>query len=147
MRGFNPFARFNLRGDGRFAAMSKGDIKESDWKVFKPLRVLALERFSERVLDEIARISSDNGKSKHERYVAIYRLVRERDKDIASIFDFQRRSTALRQVVAFLSEGLMTDEELRGFSPEFVKTVEHIRDLNNRAMDFVDEDDSAPGAP
>jgi hypothetical protein len=90
--------------------MSKGDIKESDWKVFKPLRELALERFSERVLDEIARISSDNSKSKHERYVAIYRLVRERDKEITPIFDFQRRSTALRQVLAFLSEGLMTDE-------------------------------------
>ena len=35
------------------------DIKESDWKVFKRLRELALERFCERILGEIAGISSD----------------------------------------------------------------------------------------
>ena len=27
-------------------------ILESDWKIFKELRLLALERFSQRVLDE-----------------------------------------------------------------------------------------------
>jgi cytidylate kinase len=50
------------------------DITESDWKIFKQQREIALERFCERVLDEIARISSDRTKSQHERYLAIYRL-------------------------------------------------------------------------
>ena len=45
------------------------DIKESDWKVFKPLREIALERFCERVLDEVARINLDTGTSKHQRYL------------------------------------------------------------------------------
>ena len=71
------------------------DIKESDWKVFKRVREAALERFCERVLDEVTRINSDNAKSKHERYVAIYRLVYERNKEIAPIFDHLRRSTAV----------------------------------------------------
>ena len=49
------------------------DIKESDWKIFKGLRQLALERFCDRVLGEIAGITSDNTKTKPERYRAIYR--------------------------------------------------------------------------
>ncbi|MBV9234461.1 MAG: hypothetical protein JOZ94_01385 [Xanthobacteraceae bacterium] len=46
------------------------DIKESDWKTFKPLRQRALERFCGRVLDEVARIGSDQTKNTHERYIA-----------------------------------------------------------------------------
>jgi hypothetical protein len=136
------------RGTTGSRPMSKGDIKESDWKVFKRLRELALERFCERVLEEISRIGSDNSKSKHERYVGIYRLVQERDREINPIFDHLRRSTAGRQVVALRSEDLLTEEEVRQFSPDFVKTVEGILDSYNRPMERVDEDldpdDSAP---
>ena len=123
------------------------DIKESDWKVFKPLREIALERFCERVLDEIARINSDSTKSKHERFLAIYRLVRERDKEIDPIFDYLRRSTAVRQLCAFRSHDLLTEQELRQFSPELVKSVEDIVEICDRPIEFVDEDDPTSGAP
>jgi hypothetical protein len=43
------------------------DITGSDWRIFKGLRKIALERFCERVLGEIAGISSDTTKTKHER--------------------------------------------------------------------------------
>jgi hypothetical protein len=78
-----------------FKANAMRDIKESDWKIFKRVREVALERFCERVLDEIGRIGSDTTKSKHQRYGAIYRLVRNRDKEINPIFDHLRRSTAV----------------------------------------------------
>src|ERR1700674_816049 len=117
------------------------DIKESDWKVFKPLRKLALERFCARILDEIARIGSDDARSKHERYGAIYRLVRERDREIVPIFDHLRRSTAVRQICTFRSHGLLTAEELRQFSPELVEMVEDILEIHNRPIEVVDEDD------
>ena len=67
------------------------DIKESDWKAFKPLREQALDRFCGRVLEEVARIGSDQTKSRHERYIAIYQMTRERDKEIDQIFDTPRR--------------------------------------------------------
>src|SRR6478672_10692225 len=102
------------------------DIKESDWKIFKGLRELALERFCERILGDIARISSDTTKTKHERYVAIYPLVRERDKEIVPIFDYLRRSTAVRQIRVFRSHDLLTAQELRQLSPELVTSVEDI---------------------
>jgi hypothetical protein len=122
------------------------DIKESDWKVFKRLREIAFERFCGRVLDEIARINSESAKSKHERYAAIYQLVRERDKEIAPIFDHLRRSTAFRQVCSFRSHDLLTEQELAQFSPELVKSVEQTLEAFNRPLDFIDEDDANHGA-
>ena len=35
-------------------------ISESDWRLFRKLQPLALERFCERVLSEINQISSDS---------------------------------------------------------------------------------------
>ena len=127
------------------------DIKESDWKVFKRVREAALERFCERVLDAVARINSDNTKSKHERYVAIYRLVRERDKEIDSIFDYLRRSTAVTQLCSFRLNDLMTEQELRRFSPELVKLIEDLHEIYTQPMEVVDEDqevdEKAPPRP
>lgn len=120
--------------------MPTQDIKESDWKVFKRVREAALERFCGRVLDEIARINSDNTKNKHERYAAIYRLVHERHKEINSIFDYLRRSTAVQQLCSFRLNDLVTEQELREFSPELVKLVENIHEVYTRPMEAVDED-------
>jgi len=117
------------------------DIKESDWKVFKRLRELALERFCERILGEIAGISSDGAKSNHERYLAIYRLVRERNKEIEPIFDHLRRSTAVQQICSFRFHDLMTEEELRQFSPELVDSVERILKIYNKPIEVVHEED------
>jgi hypothetical protein len=103
------------------------DITESDWRIFKGLRELALERFCERILGEIARIGLDTTKTNHERYLAIYRLVRERDKEIVPIFDYLQRSTAVRQICALRSHDLLTAQELRQFSPELVKWIEDRR--------------------
>jgi len=92
-----------------------GDISESNWKIFKPLRGIALQGFCERVLAEIARIGADGKMRPHERYCAIFKLVRERDREIVPIFDHLRRSTAVRQICAFRSHDLLTDEERRRF--------------------------------
>jgi hypothetical protein len=117
------------------------DINESDWKLFKRLRETALERFCERVLGEVAQIGSDDSKSKHERYLAIYRLMRERDKEIDPIFDYLRRSTAVQQLFAFRSRDLVTEQELRQFSPELVKTVEGILEVFGRPLEVVEGDE------
>src|ERR1022692_3429758 len=120
------------------------DISPADWRAFKPLREAALERFCQRILDEVARISSDQTKSQHERYIAIYRLTRERDKEIDLIFDTLRRSTAVRQICSFRSHDLLTADELRRFSPELVRSVEAILESFNRPLRFEDETD--PGS-
>jgi hypothetical protein len=41
------------------------EIKEPDWKVLRRVHPLALERFCERVLAEIDRVSRDGAKGHH----------------------------------------------------------------------------------
>jgi len=95
-----------------------GDIRESDWKVFRQVRTVALERFCEKVLREIISFASDATKTPHERYLDIYKLVRERDRMLADAFNDVRRSTALLQLSIIHSHGLFTEEEMAKFSPE-----------------------------
>ena len=63
-----------------------GQINEPDWQVFRRLQPIALERFCARVLAEIGRIAADDRKNSHERYLAIYKLIHERDEQLADAF-------------------------------------------------------------
>jgi hypothetical protein len=100
------------------------DIKESDWRIFKELRTVALERFCRRALEEVDRLSANSGKTSHQRYVAIYRYIRERDKELAFAFDDLRRSTAVLQLARIQHHDLLTAEEFSRFSEEARKSVE-----------------------
>jgi len=93
-------------------------ISESDWKLFRQLRAIALDRFCERVLSEIGRLTADAGKSAHERYVAVFQLLQQRDRELAEAFNDLRRSTAWRQLAVLRARGLLTEEEFARFSPE-----------------------------
>jgi hypothetical protein len=98
-------------------------IGESDWKLFRQMRELALERFCERVLSEVGKLASKSGHSAHERYLAVYRRLRRRDKELAQAFDDLRRSTAWPRLALMRSRGLVTDAEFARFSPETQATV------------------------
>ena len=100
------------------------DIKESDWKIFRQLRELALDRFCRRVLDQIGAVASEVAKSNHERYGAIYKLIHEQDKEMAILFDGASRSIAMQQIAGIRYRGLFTDDEFARFSPEMRQRVE-----------------------
>ena len=92
-------------------------ISEADWKLFRQLHALALERFCESVLSEVSRLVSSSG-SAHERYLAVFKRLQRRGKEMAEAFDDLRRSTAYRQLAIVHSHGLLTEEEFARFSPE-----------------------------
>src|SRR6478609_2832637 len=93
------------------------EITERDWKIFRPLHEVALDRFSERILIEIQKIASSAGGS-HERYSKIYKLIRKRDKEMSRLFDGLGRSQAFDQLARFRHDQLITDDEFATFSPE-----------------------------
>lgn len=98
-------------------------IPERDWKVFRRLREVALERFSQRILDEIQEVASDSSPSAHERYLEVFRLIQERDRELGDAFNDPRRSTALLAITLIRSYGLLTEEEVAEFSPEIEQTT------------------------
>ena len=98
-------------------------IPESDWKKFKPLRDKALARLCDLILSEIAEINTDDALSSHERYLKIYSLVRDRDKELGQMFDGYSRSRALMQLAMIQSRNLLEPEEFECFSES---TREHL---------------------
>lgn len=108
------------------------DIPESDWKLFRKYHPVALERFCQRLLSEVGRLTSDEGKSSHDRYLALSELIHRRNREIAAAFNDLRRSTALRQLAEIQSHALLSKEELAGFTPETLKTLDSWREMWGR---------------
>lgn len=94
------------------------EIKESDWKIFRQIRSMALERFCQQILSEVKNIDADSARSFHQKYLDIFRLIQRRDKEIARMFDNPRRSKALIRLVEIQSHDLLSADEYLRFSQE-----------------------------
>ena len=105
------------------------DIPESDWRRFKEVHTKLLERYCSRILEEVAAASRGTEGSAHDRYVKVYGLIEERDKQLASAFDDFRRSTAVMQLGVMRRMQLLTDEDLSLFSEQTRTRVEGIASL------------------
>ena len=92
------------------------NIPESDWKKFGPLRDKALANFCDLILSEIDSTNADGALSSHEKYLKIYSLIRDRDKELGQVFDGYSRSKALMQLALIQSRGLLAPEEFSCFS-------------------------------
>jgi hypothetical protein len=103
------------------------DIKESDWKVFRKVREPALERYCQRVLEDVRHIVDKKSSSYHERYLQLWELLRDRDKAIAIAFNDPRRSQAIIQLMNIDAENLLTEDELNQFSDETRERIEELR--------------------
>ena len=95
----------------------KHEFPESDWKAFSQLRLVALERFCKRVLDEVPRIAPGTEHSYHQRYLELVRWLGERNDELAKAFDDPRRSQMLWQLAAIYAYDLLTPEEFARFTP------------------------------
>ena len=103
-------------------------IPEPDWKRWRQLAPLLLNRFCDSVVLTAAGFArrSDSG---HEKFLALYRFIAESNQDIAAVFDNPRRSSAVFQIAAAVSRGMMTDEELSSFTPETRDRILRIVDI------------------
>jgi hypothetical protein len=97
--------------------MAQG-IREADWKHLRQLYPIALERFCQRVLSEVDGLASETDKSSHERYLTIFKLMKQRDSELGDTFNDLHRSTALRQLACMQFHELLNQDELAGFSAE-----------------------------
>jgi hypothetical protein len=94
------------------------DPPEADWKRFRELRDVALDRFCTRVLQELGPLTEDASRSSHERYLGAFELLRERDRQLSAAFDDPRRSHMVEQLAAMHAYGLLEPGELDGFSSD-----------------------------
>lgn len=111
------------------------EINESDWKIFRQLHKVALERFCQSVLNESELLQRDSTRSAYERYIALYQLFHKHNKEVARLFDDFRRSTAVLQLAAIKEQGLLTDEEFARFSQETQNRVEMLLSIGRRDVE------------
>ena|SRR2546426_12324722 len=91
-------------------------LPEADWKAFRKLHAVALERFCTRVIAELQAMASENAESHHDRYLRIFKLLKRRDDELAHAFDGLRRSSAVAQLGLMHRYGLVTEEEMSAFT-------------------------------
>ena len=101
-------------------------ISEPDWKLFSQLRPLALDRYCQRVLSDIEGLAHDGARTAHERYLAIYEVVQERNSELAGAFDGARRSRAIDQLAQMQALNLLTEDEMARFSPDTRDVVRYL---------------------
>ena len=99
-------------------------ISERDWKIFREIHTVALERLCDKIVAEVKTELERPAKSSHEKFLSLYKLIHKRDADVARGFNDFRRSTAFVQIGVMHSMGLLTEEDLRRFSPETLQIVE-----------------------
>jgi hypothetical protein len=97
--------------------MEQRRISEADWKVWRRLHAVALERFCQKTLRDAAKLESGDGTS-HERYIKLYQLVKRRDKKVGEIFDGPSRSDAYFKIAAAVQARVLTKDEIAEFSED-----------------------------
>jgi hypothetical protein len=84
-------------------------MKESDWKVFTELKNKAIEKYCTLVLGESQNVILDQKNNVHNRYLLLYKLLQNRDKQMAILFDGHSRSKARIQLMLIRREGLVDE--------------------------------------
>jgi hypothetical protein len=101
-------------------------VSESDWKWLRQVRPIALERYCQSILQEIARLSESEVGTSLERYHELWKLIRERDRVIQDAFDGHSRGSAFWKILSLHSNRLLTDEEFHTFPRETCQSIERI---------------------
>ena len=83
----------------------------------------ALNRLCARILDECRGVMDDPRLTPHQRYLKMFKLIQDRDDDIANAFNDMRRSRALNRISWIRYLDLLTDEEWERFSPRTRETA------------------------
>ena len=106
--------------------MATHGLPESDWKVFRELQRIALERFCMRILEEVHSTLRDGSRTHHERYLVVFHLLQTRDEELAHAFNDPRRSRMITQLVAIHAYGLLEPEEFGRFTEGTRAAVESL---------------------
>ena len=103
-------------------------IPEKDWKLMKSMKDGKLNQFCEQILGAVGSVIINKGNENHKAYLDVWEKVQTGDSEIAEMFNDLRRSNAVLKLVAWKRYGLLTENELKGFSEETQSTIEAIAD-------------------
>lgn len=100
------------------------ELPETDWKVFRELRQVALERFCQRAIEDLDRVLRDGSQTFHQRYRHAFQLLETRDQALARMFDDPRRSRMVIQLAEIRAHHLLQADEFGRFSLKTRDTID-----------------------
>lgn len=95
-----------------------GAIPERDWKYMRSIHDEILSALCVRINRKSEAILKNSENSEHEKYLELYRHIKESDGIIANCFDDWRRSTILFKIFSLRKEGLLSEDHMRNLSQE-----------------------------
>lgn len=105
------------------------EIPEKDWKIARKLKDELLQRFCNEALKKIKLLIKNQGDDSHKAYLDLWEIMTQKDKELSSIFDDLKRSTAFFKIATWKSKGLLTDTEFNQFSDQTMAIVKALNSL------------------
>ena len=95
-------------------------IPESEWRKIRDMKPAVLDRACKRILHDLAAASqvTDDAQNHHKQYLHVYKMLLERDNEIAQGFDGLRRSNAYFLLAHWVGNQWLTLPEFNKLSKE-----------------------------
>ncbi|MDD6651229.1 MAG: multidrug transporter [Eggerthellales bacterium] len=103
-----------------------GDVKESDWKLFRKRLPGWQESYMEKLIGEYMEILSGEGRAS-ERFWALEERIREDKKCPGVIVHDMRRSTMHYEIARLVRDGVITLDDLDGFSEDVTGYIQRLQ--------------------
>lgn len=97
-------------------------IGQQDWKLFKECLPIWQNRHLKNVVNQYLEILSDNGTAPAEKFWQLENRVSE-DKKHPGVIVEMNRDNVVSTIVSMLREGIITEDDLNGFSDELKEVI------------------------
>ena len=98
--------------------MARRGSFERDWKKLRSTKDEKLNIACAKIFKKVEKLLKNDRKTRHERYLALWKIMRREDREIGRMFDDLKRSNATSKLIAWRQNGLLSDEELAQFSEQ-----------------------------
>ncbi|MCI0473774.1 MAG: hypothetical protein L0Y76_09345 [Ignavibacteria bacterium] len=107
------------------------DIPERDWKIIRSMKDQKLTIACNRILEKVTTIIKDGTKGSVARYRELWKILRNEDDTIGTMFDDLKRSNAIMKLASWQYHELVSDEEMKTFTAETQKMVTAINRIDD----------------
>ncbi len=105
----------------------EGPVQERDWKYLRSIQNEMIDELCSKVLERAANISAVENDRPHQRYLRLFRYLKQSDEIIAECFNDWSRSTIGERIISLRRHKLLADEHVKHLSEtarKWLKMVE-----------------------
>jgi len=94
------------------------NIAERDWRHLRAIKQELLASACEDIFHKIEQVAASRHGKEHQAYRELWKLLEQEDRKISEMFDDLTRSKAIFRIAALVGYGVLSPQQLSGFSAE-----------------------------